>query len=102
MRTLEDLAQERLKLSKQHNYDLQNLLFSQQVVISDVAMKSRLEIDSILHAQSAAGSVMLSRHQVEMAKIEMQIRQLKDTLRTRQTPHELIHSSDFRSFIFDP
>jgi len=95
MRILEDLAQQRLNLSSQHNSDLHRFLCEQQLAISDVATKSRLEIDSILNAQSDAGSIMLGRHQLQMGNIEMQIRQLKTSLNRQQTQHILTNSLDF-------
>ena len=95
MRTLEDLAQQRLKLSSQHNSDLNRLLYEQQLVISDVAARSRLEIDSILNSQSDIGHVMLASHQMEMENIEMQIRQLRNNLARQEAQHILTHPFDF-------
>jgi len=95
MRTLEDLAQERLNLSSQHNSNLHKLLCDQQIAISDVSKRSRMEIDSILNAQSIAGSIMLDQHQQEMGNIENQIRQLKKHMNHQQTTHKLTTCFDF-------
>ena len=80
MRSLEDLAQQRLIISSSNNSELNRLLSEQQLVISDVAARTRLEIDSILIAQSEAGQKMLDRQKSQMRDIEYQIRELKKNL----------------------
>jgi len=56
LRALEDLAQERLNLSSKHNYDLHRLLCEQQVAISEISRKTRVEIESIFHSHSVVGT----------------------------------------------
>jgi len=80
MRSLDDLAQQRLIISSSNNSELNRLLSEQQLVISDVAARTRLEIDSILIAQSEAGQKMLDRQKSQMRDIEYQIRELKKNL----------------------
>ena len=67
-------------LSSRNNSELNRLLSEQQLVISDVAARTRLEIDSILIAQSEAGQKMLDRQKSQMRDIEYQIRELKKNL----------------------
>jgi len=95
MKSLEDLAQERLNLSLQHNCSLHKLLCDQQIEISDLSTKNRLEIDSVLNEQSISGSIMLDQHQQEMRNIETQIKQLKKHMNHQQTPLKLTSFSIF-------
>jgi len=89
IKTLEDLAQQRLKLSSKHNSDLHRLLCEQQEAISKISSKTRMEIESIFNAHSVVGTIMLEQHQKEMGNIETQMRQLKTELNHQQTPHRL-------------
>jgi len=95
LRALEELAQERLKLSSKHNSDLHRLLCEQQEAISEISSKTRVEIESIFNAHSVVGTIMLEHHQKEMGNIETRMRQLKTELNHQQTPHRLTSPFSF-------